>query len=197
MFKKPVVLIALLAAVFVVPVPATASWQFEEAPIPGQTFEVHGQSRFQGLVGGIECTVQAHVALEPGTTTAKAGQFEVKGLSTEKCKGLGGMGGCQVHGVTYSALPLTLHTTETTPATLAITTGNVEYTTTGLFCPFASATVTAGTVTATPDNPNAMKTVTLSGSLTGDLTTKSEVVDKEAVTLAGDLKVTPEGIYGI
>jgi lipopolysaccharide export system protein LptA len=189
-------LMVSLASLLLMPTAANAFWQFEEVPISGETFELHGASRYQSELGGVECTVQVDVTLEPGTTTAKASQFGVK-ESTKECKGSGALAFCQVHGITYSGLPLTLHITETTPPTIAITTGDVQYTTTGGFCPVSTITLTAGTVTATADNPNAMKTVTMSGSLTADSTTSGGTVDKNTATVSGDLKVTPEGIYGI
>ncbi|HEX5928939.1 MAG TPA: hypothetical protein VFY48_06065 [Solirubrobacterales bacterium] len=193
MFRKVLFLSSLLAISLMAPVTATASWQFEEEPIPGQTFEFHGKTGFQSGTGSIECTVRAHATLEPGTTTAKAGQFEVDGLPTEACKAIGGLAFCQVHGVSYAGLPLTLHVTEATPPTLSITTGDVQYTTTGGFCPTATATLTAATVTATPDNVDAMKTVALSGSTTLHVASGPWGGSQ----LIGDLKVTPEGIYGI
>lgn len=197
MFKKLLIPIAVLVAFGMLPSSAAANWQFEEVPISGDTFELHGQTRHQGGLGGIECTVNVHVVLEAGTTTAKADQFGLTGLPTEKCKGLGGFVFCQIHEAAYSALPLTVHITETNPPVLTITTGDVQYTTTGGFCPISKVTLTGGTVTATPDNVNAMKTVELSGSLTSHITTGGSTVDQESVTISGSLKVTPEGIYGI
>jgi hypothetical protein len=197
MSKKMLLLLVSLASLFLMPTTASAFWQFEEVPISGETFELHGQSRYQGGLGGIECSIQAHIVVEPGTTTAKADQFGLSGTPTEKCNGLGGLAFCQVHAVAYSSLPLTLHITQAVPPTLTITTGHVQYTTTGGFCPVSNVTLTTGTVTGTPDNVNAMKTVTLSGSVSADSTTGGGSVDSESVSIGGTLKVTPEGIYGI
>jgi hypothetical protein len=167
MLKRMTVLamaVGMLAAL-ALPSAASAAWGHNGADITQDVdVELTGQARFQSQLGGVECQVKSTVTFFAGQTTGAADTFVPEPTSdTTNCKGLGGLAFCQIHGVSPTQLPWTIHTAGAD--TISVTSGEIHSSATGGFCPVSSLTITSGTVTAQVDNPTAVSTATLSGTL--------------------------------
>lgn len=211
MLKKLSVLAMALGAVaaMVFPAAASAEWKHHNTPITeSKTIGVTGNVRFQGGLGGVECQVTSRVRFDPGTTGVAETFVPHPTDDTTNCKGLGGLGPCQVHNVAPQAPNWTIHTVrqETKQVTnpgqaeekthqtfhdfITVTTTNItSQTTGGLFCLVKAINLTGGTTTFTPTQPNTIPSATLSGQLQAHLQTNGGATDQETVTVSGTLNV--------
>ncbi len=201
MFKKMTVLAMAvgIVAAFALPASASAEWKHKGQPLQeNKTLSLTGKVKKQaGATGGYECEITTSWILKPGTTgTVEKWEIDPDGggTPTNECQGSGALAACQFHNSVTEGLPWELHTTAGPPAQITITTAATTITSTGGFCPFQQIITTPGTIHATPDDPNAMKTVTLSGSVPG------HIGGSQVQTLySGTLHVEPPdaGTYGI
>ncbi|HEX5928919.1 MAG TPA: hypothetical protein VFY48_05965 [Solirubrobacterales bacterium] len=166
MLKKITVLAVAVGVVAALALPATASatWKHHSTDIAQDVqFNLTGQARFETGFGGAECQVAIKVKLYAGQTT---GVVETWGPhptnETTNCKGLSGAAFCQAHDFTPLAPNWPVHTSE---GAIKITTQNITSQPTGGFCPVNQLTLTPGTVTATPNQPNTFSSFSLSGNL--------------------------------
>jgi hypothetical protein len=172
MLKKTMMLVMAAAVVAAFAVPATASaglWKHHATNIQqNQQITLTGNAKFDsGAIGNIECQTTSQLTATAGTTTGTVTQFtpdldEANSTVTTKCKAGGFLAGCQVHSAVPSGLPWTVHNNT---KTVAITNGDITVGFTGGFCPGDTATVTASTVTATPNQPKTVSSFTLSGQV--------------------------------
>jgi hypothetical protein len=130
-----------------------------------------------GAAGTVECQMTLEYTVHAGQTTAQVKKVEVDldqagSTVTQKCKGAGGMAFCQIHAMEAQNLPWTMHNVG---PKAVITVGGWKTTLTGGFCPVTTITITAGEVTATPDNPSGISSFTHSGTLQGHLSSGGSV----------------------
>ncbi|HEX5929593.1 MAG TPA: hypothetical protein VFY48_09385 [Solirubrobacterales bacterium] len=190
MSKKITVLAVALAALaaFALPTPAAASWKHHNTAIAADVqLKLLGQARFQGESGGLECQAEAPITLEAGTTTATVGSF-FPAAETTSCKGLGGLAFCQYHEVVSTELPWAAHTRES-PVRVEITQKAVHGNLTGGFCPIKQFTVTAGVLTATPNQANTLSSLQLSSQADVHLQANGGTVSTELTTISGTMTV--------
>lgn len=192
--KKIMLLVTAAAAVaaFAVPASASASGMFyhEGKPFEGSTeVKFTGWLAFDTAVGGMRCDVHpvAHINTNGGTITTF-------GITTETCVGSGLLEPCTLENDALDETP-TLTPTATTIDIL-----NVDLTNTygGEECPLEGSRITfgrgaAGPAVGTPNNPNAISTLTISG--TGKVHTALGELNALAT---GELEVTNKpGTYSI
>jgi hypothetical protein len=181
MVKKMMLLAMAAAAVaaFAVPATASASGMFYHE---GESFEGAIKETFAGPIGfatgfgGFDCNAYAEVDMETngGTVTSLE-------IDTETCTGTGALAACTLVEDEVTKLG-TL-----TPTAADIDIQNVEITNTyGGMCPLTHSTITATAVTATPDNPAAISTLTLSGPVVVDPIGGGEIPAAATGLLAAD-----------
>jgi hypothetical protein len=192
MLKKLTVLAMAVGVVAALALPASASatWKHHATAIQ-QSVQVGftGQARFQGGLGGVECQVTSAAQFLAGQTTGNITSFTPHPTNdTTNCKGLGGLAFCQIHNVAPTTFPWVFHTVQS-PVSVSVTHGQIHSQATGGFCPVNTLTITAGTVTITPNQPNTASSVTLSGSASVHLTTNNGQVDTENTTVSGSLAI--------
>lgn len=204
MFRKTTIFAALVTAAVALAIPtaAAADWTDSKVKItkPVSIAFVGGIS-WTSATGGISCgEAKMELTLEPGTK----GKVDAYAPVVASCKGTGGLGGCTVTSAVTSFLPWGVHTTGTT---IEITTSRIVTTLHGGFCPFHELEV-AGAITATPDNAEAMTTVTLSSVATSgsggthkpagvEVYNGTTFVTITTVAMGGTMNVAPAGTYGI
>jgi hypothetical protein len=193
MIKKTTVLagLAVAAIALVHPAIAAAGWTDKTTALTSSAaVSFAGNASFVGELGGVNCTTATATAQLTQGSAAHVTSFGANSR-TEKCHTSGGLTFCDLHTVTAESLNWSAHTnTENVP----ISGVNVRDTFTGAFCPYHEIRL-KGTVTATPDNPHAMKSVTLSGTLEASNATTGAYIQN--VTAGGTMVVTPSGTYGI
>lgn len=196
MFRKTVVVaIAVgIVGVLALPISAAANWKHHNTSIQADTtIGLTGNLKFQGGLGGVECQVTSRVKLYTEwvllQTTGTAETFVPHPTSdTTNCKGHGGLTFCQIHNLSPQMPNWWIHTVQT-PASISVTTTTIHSQATGGFCPVTTISLTAGTVTLTPNQPNTAISATLAGALQAHLTTSSGTVDRETVTTTGTLSI--------
>jgi hypothetical protein len=192
MIRKVGVLVmaVCIAAVFAMPTSAGAFWKHHKQQIlQNVTLGFTGQARVQSASGGVECQITSRVKFLQGQTTAEAETFVADPTSaTANCDAFGGLALCEVHNLVPLGLNWLIHT-RTEPDRGEITTGGVTGQLTGRFCTVKHILITAGNVTATPNQPETVSWVALSGTLQSDLQTVNGVVHKEAATITGILDI--------
>lgn len=189
--RTTVLAIALgIVASLVVPGIASATWKHHMQAIQQNvTLGFTGQARFKGALGGLECQVTSRVKFLQGQTTGEVETFVPDPTSaTANCEGLEGLAFCEVHNVAPSGLNWLIHT-RTGPDRAEVTFGNITAQTTGAFCPISHALVTAGIVSANPNQPNTVSSVSLVGAAQADLKTNNNEVHKESVVISGSLEI--------
>ncbi|HEX5929342.1 MAG TPA: hypothetical protein VFY48_08110 [Solirubrobacterales bacterium] len=214
MLKKMTVLAMAVGVVAALALPASASatWKHGQTAIEkDEQLGLTGNARFQGGLGGVECQVTSKITFQAGQTTGKVESFVPHPTSdTLNCKGLAGLAFCQIHDVTpFSGAsllstqnPWVLHTwAESTGGEppvihqkdlIHVTSGNITSTLTGGFCPVKHIMLTGGTVVATPNQPNNVTSVQLSGTLLAHLQTNNHAEGQshtENVTVSGTLTI--------
>ncbi len=200
MLKKMTVLamaVGILAAM-ALPASAPAAWKHHDVAIQiNKTTGFTGNVRFQGGLGGVECQVTSAVEFKANQTTGTAETFKPHPTSeTSNCKGLGGLIGCQIHELTPQEPGWVIHTA--TATTITVTTTTIHSVPTGGFCPLKTISLTAGTVTFTPNQPNTVTTAALSGQLQAhQQTAGSGTVHTEEVTVSGTLTAEEPHTYSI
>ena len=207
--RKTLLALAMLAlAAFVTPAVAAAEeWTVEgkdlgTSMLPVFTDEgfpikegagnvgIQGPILFQGVKGGIECTLNASATL--GVNSGE-GSITEASISPESCDASGALNPCTVTSATVKQLPWVLAADSTGIATgLQI----VFKLTGGFFCLTKEDTVT-GAYLITPDNVKAMSSWTLSGEVESYYQHGSKEYKTEFVTVSGELDLTPAGRYGI
>lgn len=196
MIKKTLLLAvaAVAAMALAVPALASASWTHEHEPITSQktvTFAGNAQFVAAGLGAGFNCTnTHADVDLLPGET-GEITSFEATEAES-KCDpvGLFSTLGCKISSVTSENLPWVVHIIN--EEKLLITNVKITNHLVPGLCTSIIGTQTIvleGNVTATPDDPDEVHSVELSGELTSSL--------GENVTVSGTLNASPSGTYGI
>ncbi len=180
MLKKNALLVMALGLLvaFVLPTAALASWvdngvalKVGENPriaLTGTAIKYNSVA-----TGGVTCQMVSEFELTGGATTGAINILEPQVSATTSCTthGVPAAEGCFPEKVTATELPWIIH--NNTPATtISVTTKTIDIelrkTPGGVSSPcpkFAGSDLTAGTVTATPDNPATMSTLTLSGTL--------------------------------
>ncbi len=190
--SKRVVVIAMaigVAGALALPGPASASWKHHATPIQ-QNVQVGLTGSFRILThSGIECQITSSATFLAGQTTGNITSFTPHPTSdTMNCRALGGLMFCQIHNVAPTSFPWIFHTVQS-PASISITHGEIHMTVTGGFCPVSALTVTAGTFTASPNQPNTASNLQLSGNANVHLTTSGGSVDTENTTVSGTLNI--------
>lgn len=201
MFKKIMVLAMALGAMaaFLLPVAALANWQEKGAKLEvSKTIALKGQVNVTTSAGGVQCELTPTVEFLPGTTGfIETFQTEGQTLTTEKCKGSGGLSFCQVHNLEPTGLPYNtaqgtggwkLHTHAATQ-TIEIMNGLIHAELVGFACPFNQVTVTPGTIIATPNNVAEVSSVTQSGNLQVDFKNAKGEETQIAAQVSGTLNV--------
>ncbi len=192
MFRKTVALAMALGVVGAIGMPAAAgaNWKHHAQEIQQSVnLGFTGQVRFQGGGGGVECQVTVAAQFVANTTTGNIHLFLPEPTSdTANCKGLGGWAFCQIHDVKPTGFPWVFHTTQS-PASSDVTHGEIHSTATGGFCPVKSITVTAGTVVVTPNQPNTVSSVQVSGGVSVHAVTNSGASDLENGLASGTLNI--------
>lgn len=148
-------------------------------PAVAQAVGFAGQLKVQGELGTIECTVDASGEIAPKD------ESQIDEAEFSNCKTTGLINHCAA-SATAGALPWGVEAYNKSGSPVVHFT-DVEYTVamTGFLCPNVTF---SGTLTATPDNSNAMTTVTLSGKLSSSAGTHNA---------SGSLGVSPTGTYGV
>ncbi len=192
---KTLVALAMITgavAALAVPASASASWLHHATPIQQNVqLGLTGQTRFQGGLGGVECQVTSSLQLLVGQTVGKIATYAFHPTSdTTNCKGLGGLAFCQLHNTTPQNLPWTLHPAEIEGQDqLRITNVSVTGQATGGFCPIKKTTLTGSTVIGTPNQPNTVSSMQLSGKAQVDIETTNGTTDQETATVGGTMNI--------
>jgi hypothetical protein len=186
MFKKMMLLAGMALALVAVAAPASASanWLHGGNPIAtDQTVSFSGPMRFFTAQAGLEATIHMHATLKAGTTTAVINKFEATG-----CKGTGALLGTTCTK-TAVGLPWTAHVTPSNA--IEITDVELHY----LYwagphsgAPVATSVI-VGDITATPDDAEAISSVSLSSS--------NATANGNPAVVEGTLGVSPAGTYGL
>jgi hypothetical protein len=136
-----------------------------------------------GGFGGFDCAVHSTVEL-----TAEGGTMVELGLTTETCAGTGVLTGCTLAEDQLDGSPTI------TPTAAAIDISGIVLTTSyGGTCPLTSAMLTVSSLTATPDNVEAISTLTLSGSYVLDPSSGGTL----SSSLTGELEAASPETIGI
>ncbi len=172
---------ALALGAFAIPASASAAeWTDEGATLEAAanvTFS--GTAQFDTGTAGVHCpTVVAKATLQPGST-GTINSFEGVG-----CKGIKGLNGASAT-TTATGLPWVIHANDN--GTITITDVHIDNALTPS-PPFPPSATIFGDVTATPNNPEEISSVALSG--------KVETTAGEA-DVSGSLNASPAGRYGI
>lgn len=186
MIKKMLLLasMALAAVAFAVPASASANWTANQAPLTeNAVVEFSGPASFQiPGTAGAEATIHAEIELKAGSTTGTVLSF-----TDTSCKGTLGFAGLTCTG---TARNLPWHV-EVNGPDLVI--NDIDLLTHYYIGSHSETpvrqSVLAGDIIATPDDPEAIGTVTLSESENTTASGVPAVVD-------GDLAASPEGVYG-
>jgi hypothetical protein len=209
MLKKTIMLAmaVAIAAAFAVPAAATASNWKDHSQIlqANKQIQLTGGAKFtSGAVGNITCETTSKITLNANSTTGTVDEFivdvdQVGSTVTQKCVAGGFLAGCQVHKSQALNLPWTIHN-ET--QRVEITNGNITVEMTGGFCPGKVATVTPAnaaqshTLTATPNQPHTVTTLTLGGELEVDIYKAAEFeapVVKSTAVVTGTQTIVSAG----
>ncbi len=191
MLKKMTVLAMAVGIVAAMALPATSSanWLHHKTPITeNKAIGFTGSAAFTSSLGGVTCQVTSEAQFIAGQTTGEIETFDVDPQDeTTDCKGTGLLSPCQIHNVSpQQGLNWTMHTVNNQ---ILITTQSLQSTLTGAFCGVKSINLTAGTVTGTPNQPETVTTVTLSGNLQGHLQTNSGTTDTVQTTVSHSLTI--------
>ena len=206
MFKKTLLLgsTALALVAFVVPASASASGMFlHEGNEITETKEVEFTGHIGFKLGGNGFMCHAHATAEIETNGGSIASTENGGIQIGECEGTGQFAGCTV---SEASSETALSLTPTTHVEGGENKGDIDISNVHIFnayegalCPLVEATVTSdpsAPVTATPNNSNAISSLTLSGPVVVDLVT---VFGPQEVTseATGELNATPAGTIGI
>lgn len=192
MFKKftLVASMALAALAFAIPVSAaSANWTTEGSEeLVKNTMELRGWAEFVNTStgAGIRCNdVDASITLKEGTTEGSVAKFIATNPETE-CEGTGPLAPCTVTNVTALMQPWSA---VTTGAVVDISGVVIRNTLTGPEgCPeeiTIGPALPTDIVTATPDEPTAIGSVTLGGTLGGG-----------TLAVSGELTALEPGMFG-
>jgi hypothetical protein len=186
MIKKMMLLAGMALALVAVAAPASASanWLHGGNPITtDQTVEFSGPARFFTALGGAEATIHVHATLKAGTTTAVINKFEAT-----NCKGTGGLAGTTCT-TTAKGLPWTAHVTPSNQIEITdVELHNLYWAGPHSGGPVATTTL-IGDITATPDDAEAISSVSLSSS--------NATANGNPAVVEGTLGVSPAGTYGL
>jgi hypothetical protein len=143
---------------------------------------LNGKLKFSNGAGGsVDCTISAKATLGANG----AGQISEAGISG--CKAGGALAYCTVTSATANSLPWPLNaTTQSIIVGVAIT-----YKYQGQYCPTPEETI-SGAFVATPDNTDAISSLTPSGTVNSVST-----MGKFSKTASGSLSVSPAARYGV
>ncbi len=165
--------VGLLAAL-ALPHTAPAAWKHHKTVIQKDVqIGLTGQVRVASGAGGVECQITSRVKFLQGQTTGTVETFaQDNGTVTQRCKGTGALGGCQVHELKVVGLPWVLHTSAANqtgdgtkhPDRIEIKAGEITSTLQGAFCLTVHVSATVGTIFATPDKIETASSVGLSGA---------------------------------
>jgi hypothetical protein len=201
MLKKMTVLAMAVGVVAALALPATASatWkQGHETPLAAnETINFTGNAAFTSSLGGVTCQVTSETQFIAGQTSGEVETFDVHPQDeTTNCKGTGGLSPCQVHDVTpQTGLNWGFHTTQTAGPpvtqhnTVQITTQSLQSTLTGAFCLVKHINLTPGSVTATPNQPTTVTSLTLSGGLKAHIQTNNGTTHQVDTTVSHSLTI--------
>lgn len=160
------------------------------APLTGESgpITLQGNLKFAGVTGGSQnCTVTAKATLGTGG----GGKISEATISAASCETAGALTPCKVVSATPGSLPWNL--SATSGGAITVSGVSITYKFENRFkftsCPFKEETV-SGSLTATPNNGEAMSSVALSGSV-------SSSVDAGGKIVSGTLAVSPAGSYGV
>jgi hypothetical protein len=197
--KKMMVLAAMALAAVALAIPAGASAWYDAGVevTSNKVITATGSAKFEGEIGSVNCTkgVDAEGTLFASSDNGQITKFEVTSPETN-CDVEGGL---KTLGCTSlsSAIATTPGTTPwpvdgiTASDDATVTNVVIDNTLTGgVFCP--KTFTLEGSTTMSFDNPKAIKTITLGGTL---LLTSS--VGNQNVNVTGTLAVTPSGTYGL
>jgi hypothetical protein len=193
MLKKLIVLAMVIGVVagLALPASASAAWKHHATPLQ-QNAQVGltGTVRFSGNLGGVECQITSRTNFLAEQTTALVETFVAHPTSdTANCHGTGGLFKCQIHNLTPQfAANWTAHTVQS-PVSVSVTTTTIHSQATGAFCPVTTISLTAGSVTFTPDLAETVSQVSEAGNLQAHLTTTNGTVDTETVATSGTLTI--------
>lgn len=189
---KKTLLLAMvaIAAVFAVPAGASAAeWTKEGKPLTeAETIELDGTMRIApSPTTWFQCEVHATATLKPGSEGTMT-TMTTPDLSA--CSGGGGYSQCHAYAEMPKSLRGTAPITATTSGTFTIPT-NYFHMGWELDCASHWWWWNPNPLTATPDDPNAMSSISLSGALKYYWTTLTASVS------GSEFQVTPAGVYGI
>ncbi|HWM63895.1 MAG TPA: hypothetical protein VNP96_07905 [Solirubrobacterales bacterium] len=188
---KRIMLVASMALALVAvaaPASASANWLKHHKPITqNEHIEVEGVLGFAiPGVASYRCEIDITATLFAGTTTGEIDTFDI---TTNKCVGEGGLQACTLKGDHTFDLPWEMHVETNEAGEPDITITDVTITNTyndnTPNCPVHDSTVIFPAVTATPDNPTTMSTLTVSGTGAG------------GIQAFGTASVTPKATFGI
>jgi len=209
MLKKTMLLVAAVAALTALVVPAMANadarnWEHNEDPLVGNVpIETHGTAKFTSSQGGLECPTVAKATLEAGST-GKITAFDPK--TTAGCKYSGTLAslcsGLALHQPTN--FPWIIHATKFSGGQygMVVTGVDIHVDGTGAFCP--NVTIT-GPAFLTGD-PHEGKTLTIEN---GTVVHEKEPPEEDVVTslhspnlgvpitASGTQEITPANTYEI
>jgi hypothetical protein len=200
MFKKMLLLASMALAVVAVAAPASAlgNWTHEGEPLAANanvTFSGPANFESKTAEGGAHANLSATILLEAGTTTGK-----VTSVSATNCTGTIKLNGITCTSTFETAAGKPVSSTDPwivhcNPSTGVITITNIKITN-HYYSPLdpshtttLQTTVLTGNIIATPNNREAIGTVTLAGE--GTL-----VNGVAPATVNGDLTASPAGTYG-
>ncbi len=194
MFKKIAVLAmaAGVLAALALPTSASAAWKHHQEQIPQNVqLNLTGSLSFATGFGSAVCQAAAKVTFLAGQTKGVIDTWGPHPTNeTTDCKGTGGAVGCQSHNLAPLAPNWTFHTSSSEGlAVLLITTQDITSQPTGAFCPVKQLRLTAATLVATPNQPNTVTSLQLSGTLVTDKETSSGVMDEGATQIGGTLEI--------
>ncbi len=175
--SKKLALLAIgagMLAALALPHTAPAAWKHHKTVIQKDAqIGLTGQVRIAGKTGGVECQITTRVKLQQGQTKGTVETFaQDDGTVTQRCKGTGGLAGCQVHEFKALALPWTLNTSAANqtgdgtkhPDRIEILAGEVTSTIAGAFCVGVHVSATSAPIYAVPDKVETVSQFTFSGS---------------------------------
>jgi hypothetical protein len=197
MIKKMMLLMALVLAAAACVGPATASAWYDAGVemTETKTITMTGSFKFAGEIGTVNCTtgVDATAKLFGKSDNSELTSFTVTNPDSANCAVEGGLKtlGCtNLASATATNLPWNIDGNTATDTATITGVDNDEVYTGGVFCP--KTLTREGNITMSFDNAKAIKTITLSGTLTA-----TSSAPPSAISISGTLAVTPSGTYGL
>jgi hypothetical protein len=182
--KKAALLVGMAIAMLTAPASASATeWLHEGAPLEeAQGVALTGQITVANSVGSFACEIHLLATLSPGST----GSVYDEELTTNTCVGFGGYSTCKVTSDNHLKLPLPVHIVSKSIFTLV----GFKYFF-HLKCPGINdidLEVEVPEIGLVPDDPEAISELSFS---------ESGESNHGAVTVYGNLGISPAGTYGV